>query len=93
MISVTEAKTIIDRSVRLLKGRSVFLQDAWDTTLAEDVYASQDIPAYPQSSMDGYAFSFRDIGKKLFIACYNYSDHRFWMNNNMRYSYPCEKTH
>jgi len=26
--------------------------------LAEDVYASGDIPAFPQSSMDGYAFSF-----------------------------------
>jgi molybdopterin molybdotransferase len=26
--------------------------------LAEDVYASMDIPAFPQSSMDGYAFSF-----------------------------------
>jgi molybdopterin molybdotransferase len=26
--------------------------------LAEDVYATMDIPAFPQSSMDGYAFSF-----------------------------------
>lgn len=67
MISVTEAKEIISKSVKLLQGKRVPLHDAWDTILAEDVYASQDIPAYPQSSMDGYAFAFRDIGKKLQI--------------------------
>ena len=38
--------------------------------LAEDVYAAIDIPAFPQSSMDGYAFSFNDWQKnrKLKIA-------------------------
>jgi len=38
--------------------------------LAEDVYASMDIPAFPQSSMDGYAFSFEGWKKhkKLKIA-------------------------
>ena len=38
--------------------------------LAEDVYASMDIPAFPQSSMDGYAFSFDGWKKhkKLKIA-------------------------
>ena len=84
MISVTEAKTIIDKSVRVLKRRSLLLQDAWDTTLAEDVYASQDIPAYPQSSMDGYAFSFRDIGKKLLITGESAAGNRneFALNEN-----------
>ena len=68
MISVGEAKEIINDSVKLLKGVPIQLQDAWDTTLAEDVFATQDIPAYPQSSMDGYAFAFTDIGKKLLLA-------------------------
>src|SRR5690349_12043089 len=68
MISVSEAKKIIDDSVHPLKGKAVALHDAWDTILAEDVFAAQDIPAYPQSSMDGYAFAFRDAGKKLLIA-------------------------
>ena len=68
MISVSEAKKIINDSIRLLKEIRVPLLDAWDTTLAEDVYASQDIPAYPQSSMDGYAFAFSDVDKSLQIA-------------------------
>jgi molybdopterin molybdotransferase len=34
------------------------LQESAGLILAEDVYASMDIPAFPQSSMDGYAFSF-----------------------------------
>jgi molybdopterin molybdotransferase len=67
MVSVSEAKKTISESVKLLKGKSVLLQDAWDTTLAEDVFAAQDIPAYPQSSVDGYALAFRDIGKELLI--------------------------
>ena len=68
MISVGEAKKIIDDAVRPLDPVKVLLQDAWDTTLAEDVFATQDIPAYPQSSMDGYAFSFSDLQKQLAIV-------------------------
>ena len=34
------------------------LQESSGLILAEDVYATTDIPAFPQSSMDGYAFSF-----------------------------------
>ena len=34
------------------------LQEVTGLVLAEDVYATMDIPAFPQSSMDGYAFSF-----------------------------------
>jgi len=68
MISVDEAKKIINDSVKLLNATSVAIQDAWDTTLADDVFAPQDIPAYPQSSMDGYAFAFKDLGKELLLA-------------------------
>src|SRR6188508_3519272 len=68
MISVGEAKKIIDDAVKPLDPVNVLLQDAWDTTLAEDVFAAQDIPAYPQSSMDGYAFSFSDLQKQKQLA-------------------------
>ena len=34
------------------------LSESAGLILAEDVYATTDIPAFPQSSMDGYAFSF-----------------------------------
>jgi molybdopterin molybdotransferase len=70
MISVQEAKKIIAENVSLLTPLSLPLQQATGLTLAEDVYASMDIPAFPQSSMDGYAFSFSDwqTSKRLVIA-------------------------
>lgn len=36
------------------------LMEAVGLTLANDVYANVDIPAYPQSSMDGYALLYKD---------------------------------
>ncbi len=68
MISVGEAKKIIDDAVKPLDPVKSLLQDAWDTTLAEDIFAVQDIPAYPQSSMDGYAFAFTDLQKQKQLA-------------------------
>lgn len=58
MISVSEAKKIISENVSNLEPVTVQLQEAVGLTLAEDIYATADIPAFPQSSMDGYAFSF-----------------------------------
>jgi molybdopterin molybdotransferase len=70
MISVTEAKKIISENASLLDPVTLPLQQASGLTLAEDVHASIDIPAFPQSSMDGYAFSFNkwDQNKKLKIV-------------------------
>ncbi|HET9746745.1 MAG TPA: gephyrin-like molybdotransferase Glp [Chitinophagaceae bacterium] len=58
MISVHEAKRIIDENVSSLPPVMTPLQRAAGLVLAEDVYATRDIPAFPQSSMDGYAISF-----------------------------------
>ncbi len=58
MISVSEAKKIIDENVNSLQQATLSLQDSGGLILAEDIYATTDIPAFPQSSMDGYAFSF-----------------------------------
>lgn len=58
MIPVTEAKKIVSENVSSLKPVMLPLSRAAGLLLAEDVYASIDIPAFPQSSMDGYAFSF-----------------------------------
>src|SRR5881392_4393441 len=63
MISVQEAKKIIAENVTQLAPLSLPLQQAAGLALAKDVYASMDIPAFPQSSMDGYAFSFSDWQK------------------------------
>ena len=58
MISVKEAKKIISENASSLEPVNLSLQESAGLILAEDVYASMDIPAFPQSSMDGYAFSF-----------------------------------
>lgn len=60
MISISRAKEIIQGSVKPLTAIQMKLQEATGLRLSADVYATMDIPAYPQSSMDGYAFSFAD---------------------------------
>ncbi len=63
MISVDEAKKIIEENVVALKPAILSLPLAAGKILTEDIYSSIDIPAFPQSSMDGYAFSFSEWGK------------------------------
>lgn len=58
MITVTEAQQIIQQQVHPLQPQPMLLAEAAGLILASDVYAAFDIPAYPQSSMDGYAFLF-----------------------------------
>src|SRR6476620_5983701 len=58
MISVSEAKKIISENVTVLLPVPLSLHQTAGLTLAEDIYATVDIPPFPQSSMDGYAFSF-----------------------------------
>jgi len=58
MTNVIEAKKLIDENVSSLEPVTLPLQQAAGLILADDVHATMDIPAFPQSSMDGYAFSF-----------------------------------
>lgn len=69
MISVIEAKKIILDNIVVLPPVKLLLQETAGTVLAEDVYAAIDIPAFPQSSMDGYAFLFNEwkLHKKLIV--------------------------
>jgi molybdopterin molybdotransferase len=60
MIGVSEAKNIIQSKVQALQPIQVELALASGTVLASDIFAPQDIPAFSQSSMDGYAFRFAD---------------------------------
>ena len=60
MISVEEAKKIIAENVTPLTPLPLPLQQASGLTLAQDIHASIDIPAFAQSSVDGFAFSFND---------------------------------
>jgi len=58
MISVTEARNLIKINSAILEPKSVPIEKATGLILAEDVFAQTDIPSFPQSSMDGYAFSY-----------------------------------
>jgi molybdopterin molybdotransferase len=58
MISTSEAISIIMQNVHPLPERMLALADAGALVLSSDVISPGDFPAYPQSSMDGYAFAF-----------------------------------
>lgn len=57
-IPVTEAKKLIRENTNILSPVWLPLQKAAGLVSATDVFATTDIPSYPQSSMDGYAISF-----------------------------------
>ncbi|MEJ8843309.1 gephyrin-like molybdotransferase Glp [Lacibacter sp. H375] len=67
MITVAEAKHIISTNVTALNPVTLSLLQARGKVLAADVFATIDIPAFPQSAMDGYAFAFDDLQKELII--------------------------
>jgi molybdopterin molybdotransferase len=58
LISVAEAREIIASNAKPLNSVNTKLLDAAGCVLAKDVFAPYSIPAYPQSSMDGYALAF-----------------------------------
>ncbi|MEO8769205.1 MAG: gephyrin-like molybdotransferase Glp [Ferruginibacter sp.] len=58
MISVAEAKQIIKDHCKALQPVTVELSNANGKILASDIFSTNEIPAFPQSSMDGYAFNF-----------------------------------
>ena len=65
MISVKEAKDLISQHITALNPISIDLAKASGHILAADIYAKYDIPAFSQSSMDGYAIKFSDHEKEL----------------------------
>ncbi|WP_316822911.1 gephyrin-like molybdotransferase Glp [Pedobacter gandavensis] len=68
MITVNEAKTLISSHISPLESILVSLDKASGLTLAKDIYAGCNIPAFRQSSMDGYAFKFADPARELIVA-------------------------
>jgi len=67
MISVDTAKSLIQENTKPLPLHKVTLAIAAGYTLGVDVYATIDIPAFQQSSMDGYAIRFQDSSISLDI--------------------------
>ena len=66
MIHVQRAHDLIAERINPLEPVSVPLSDATGLVLAEDVFSNYDIPAYSQSSLDGYAFAFEE-GKLTYV--------------------------
>lgn len=67
MISVAEAKAIIHKNITVLPPVELSLIEAAHHTLAQDVFAAMDVPAFEQSSMDGYAIRFADKAASLTV--------------------------
>jgi len=67
MISVQQAKRIIQDAMPDSKIINLPLREALGYTLAKEVVATVDIPNFEQSSMDGYAFKFEDKDEHLTI--------------------------
>jgi molybdopterin molybdotransferase len=65
MTETGKALSLILDHCQLLASRSLSIMDASGLMLSEDVIAPYDIPAYRQTSMDGYAFAFDSIGVPL----------------------------
>jgi molybdopterin molybdotransferase len=69
MISVEEAKKLIDESIIPLPPMQISLAEASGLVLAEDVFAPIDLPPFPQAGMDGYAFAYQqDIGSYTIVG-------------------------
>ena len=67
MISVEEAKKIIQNNIEALPSIKICLADAVGYVLAEDVFSAIDFPPFNQSNVDGYAIAFKDAKGKLSI--------------------------
>jgi len=67
MITVKEAKLAIQENIKPLGLHTLPLSLAAGHNLGADVYAEIDIPAFEQSSMDGYAIRFEDHHQPLLI--------------------------
>lgn len=68
MISTEEAKQLITENSLQLVSCTVPLDKAAGLILAKEIYASINIPAFPQSGMDGYAIAFASIGKPIAMS-------------------------
>ena len=68
MITVSEAKSLIKQHIHRLQPVILPLNEAAGHILAADIQAICDIPAFRQSSMDGYALRFEDRDQPLSVC-------------------------
>jgi molybdopterin molybdotransferase len=68
MISLAEARAIIQTNIRSLAPQTVELSGAQGRVLREDVRAREDLPAFDRSAMDGYAVGLEDDSKQFRVV-------------------------
>ncbi len=61
MISVQEAKIIIEKHLEKQEAVEMPIDKAIGMVLAEDVFSPSNVPAFDNSAMDGYTFNYQDI--------------------------------
>ena len=65
MISVEQAKELVNTSVTSLELEEIDVENALNYVLAEEVFAPISVPSFDQSAMDGYAFSYENMKMAL----------------------------
>ncbi|MDI1356013.1 MAG: molybdopterin molybdotransferase MoeA [bacterium] len=68
MISVSEARQLIQANTSLLEPISTPLYEANGRVMAEDLESTTDVPPFDQSAMDGYAFNYADFNANTSLA-------------------------
>jgi molybdopterin molybdotransferase len=68
MVDAAEAAALVLDRTPVLPPEDVALADAVGRVLAEDLHAPADLPPFPSSAVDGYAFRSQDGGGRLRVA-------------------------
>ncbi len=61
MISISEAKKIIQDKTFSLENETVHISNVVGRILAEDIFADMDLPPFDRSQMDGFAVRTEDV--------------------------------
>ncbi|MEP7322397.1 MAG: gephyrin-like molybdotransferase Glp [Saprospiraceae bacterium] len=61
MLSIHQAKQVILNHTFQLDAIYIPIIEALNYTLSKDIHSPMDLPPFPQSSMDGYAFAFKSL--------------------------------
>lgn len=67
LVSIEQARTLIAASLFRVNPAVKDVSNSTGLTIAEDIFSPLDIPAFDQSSMDGYAVYVEDINKPLVV--------------------------
>ncbi len=67
MVTVKNAKELLAKNISVNDTININLSNALNYYLTKNIYSPVNLPLFNQSAMDGYAFKFEDVNKKLTI--------------------------